>query len=455
MSGSQADLLALGVLGLSMAAVGFLVVQRFPALGVVGYLAVVMLVPEWLGLTVGAYLSPLAVVGLGVVAALGRGSGFRPVAFDVVLGLLLGAVVVCVGAGLQTMGNLFLVLLGWVVPYTAARVLGSRTDPGWLRSVLAVVVLVTAVLAVQEWLLGRNLFVEVFNTGTSRYVQWSELRERGGRLRVEGAFGNSIALGGALALVVPYVWSSRLRPALRYVTLLLVLLASVMTISRIGIASTALALVLSLVLLRGDATPAFRRLVTGTLLVGAVVAVPFVQGVFTEAGDEAQGSAEYRGDLLSLLPSMTVIGQSRAAYTTSSGVTGFGDFESIDSAMILIGLQFGWLVLVVLLVAALAAVVGVVRRPNPPLVAVVATLPALTSVAFITQFTAFFWFTVGLAVTEWHRSRPDGEPLTGALPGAATPALPAPRPPVRTLAASVPAGSPSSTTTPGRRRARA
>jgi hypothetical protein len=181
-----------------------------------------------------------------------------------------------------------------------------------------------------------------------------------------------------------------------------------------------LALLLSLVLLRDAVSTRVKVVVVGLLAAGVAVAAPYLLAVFGQAGDEASGSAAYRGDLLSLVPRMSLLGRSSAAFREADGAGGFGDFGSIDNALVLIGLQLGVLPLALLLVLGALGIVRVLRRaPSPALVGVVAALPALTSVAFITQYTVFFWFMVGLAATGSPKTAPlqETDPPVESEPG--------------------------------------
>ena len=72
----------------------------------------------------------------------------------------------------------------------------------------------------------------------------------------------------------------------------------------------------------------------------------------------------------------------------------------MDSALILAGLTYGLVVVVLLCVLCLTAVVALLRKdPSPPLIALVVQIPIVATVALITQYAAFLWFIVGLAVS--------------------------------------------------------
>ncbi len=398
------DGLSVTLLVLAVGAVFVVAIRARPVLGVVGCLAALCLVPPWVGAGFGVFVTPLLAACLGSIVALWHGSDMRLRAFDAALVLVLGAVAVGFVAGIVTLERAFAAVIGWGVAYLAGRIIGMRVEPGDVATVVAVAFGVVATLAILEFFTRNNVFVDI-KLGGNGYARWSGIRWRGGVPRAEGAWGSAIALGGALAMSVPFVWVSRLRSAAKALVLTAVAFAAVVTFSRIGMISTILALVGCLVLLGSAVTPAFRRVVAALLVVGAAIAVPLTSDVFTAAGDEASNSADYRGDLLSLVPEMSWLGGTGSMTTNAAGETRYGSFGSIDSAPILLGLDYGVLPLLVLVGASLAAFVAVLRtRRNAALVAVVAVIPGLTSVAFITQFTTMFWLCVGLAVADADRS---------------------------------------------------
>jgi hypothetical protein len=406
-SAGQIDELTLLLLLAALAAVAAVVVRRRPWLGLVGYIAVLCFVPPWFGVSLGVHIGSTEAVGVVLLAALWLGSGVRLRYPDLVMAALLGLVVVCQVAGLVTLQATYAVLAGWGLPYLVARVVSRRVDMRWVYMTVAVAFAIVGLLALVEFATGTNLFVQL-RSSSPLYANWAGIRVRGGLPRAEGAFGNSIAMGGALALAVPFVWVSCLRGWLKALCIALVVGGAFVTFSRIGMVSAVLALVLCVVFLRSRVSRAFTVTTVVMVLVGATLATPYVLQVFADAGDEAAGSAAYRGDLLSLLPSMSVLGQSAVAFANSAGTSGFGSFESIDSALLLTGLLYGLLPLAVLVGGAVVAAVALFRPDRAPaVVSVVSLLPALTSVAFITQFTVFFWFVVGLAASGARPQRAD------------------------------------------------
>lgn len=386
MSAVTVETLVLGLIALALGGWAVVVVRRYPAVAVVGYLAVLMLVPTWLVVPIGVDLAPVMIVGLGIVVGMFGLDAARPVTFDLILLGLAGVAALVWMFGLINQNSLYWLMLWWVLPYLVGRTLATRGQAQTVYDVVAVLVVVVAVLAIVESVMNYNVFTDRLGMGSP----WAELQYRGGRVRVEGAFGHSIALGAVLGMSVPMVWASRWRPWYRVSAIGVVAVAVMLTFSRIGILTTILALAASFVLLRAQ-MPA--RVRWAVLVVGAVVAavlVPTVMRVFDDAGTEASGSADYRVFLIGLLPKLAVFGEA-----TSPTVL----LSSIDNELVLTGVRFGLLPLALLLLCAVVGVVMAVRRPNPALVAAMVMLPGLTSVAFITQFTAFFWLAVGVGVS--------------------------------------------------------
>ena len=400
MSAGRADDLAVMLVLLALAAAAVVLVRTHPRFGLVAYISSIGLVPVWIGVQVGMFVGAATAVGLVVLVALLPGSRLRWTVWDGLLGMALLAVVLSWFVGLATFRDAYAVTTAWLVPYLVGRVLVARVGSRALAVCISLVFLVVAVLVVVEVATGQNLFVRLAMINPV-YVQWSGIRMRGGMPRAEGAFGHGIPLGACLALAVPFVWASRLPSWLRAVTLVLVGVAAMATYSRIGMLSTVVAVLLCVVALGAWASRRFRVGTVVTLAVGAALAAPTALAVFAEAGDEASGSAEYRGELWSLLPEVEVLGRSAAGSADATGSGGWGAFQSIDNAVLLTALSHGALVAGLLVLLGVAAVVGFLRGPRTPgLVSVVVILPSLTGVALITQFSTFFWFVAGVAVAE-------------------------------------------------------
>lgn len=417
-TGPGVDHLVLGLLGLTC---GFLLLfagRRWPIVLAVGYLAVMFFVPVWSGISVGVFLPPQILFGLLVLAvALSRGStlGSRLTGADLVVGAFLLASLAPWLAGAAAPGSVSTVLFQYLVAYLVGRLLPLLVGLDRLLRVLAVGVTVLAVLTLAEYVTGVNVF-QHFPGSASVHAQWGGIQLRGGVARAEGAFGHSIALGATLAMSVPLVLAAPLRPWLRVVVAVLATSAVVVTFSRIGLVAACIGLVLSVIAAR-DLPRRARALLAGSVLAVSVVAVPLLSRVFVAAGDEATNSAAYRGRLLSLVGDIDLLGLSSAFDRAASGEVRFDAFGSIDSALILEGLRFGWAALALsLLLLALAVGAVLRRRASAATIAIAAQVPALATVALITQYATMVWFVGGLAVCAQAARTRQGDAGAGDLP---------------------------------------
>lgn len=401
MAGGQVDGAVVVLTGLVLALVVVGVVRAYPRPFAVAWAVVIAFVPYWMGVSFVVYLPPAsALAGLVVVGLIGR----RPAPLripDAVVALVVVLTVVAAALGQVTMRAVFLVVVEWALSYALARLLAAQMPVDEIGSAVAVVLAAAAVLAVVEFATGTNLFVGL-GPSTGLHHGWSGLQERGGILRAEGAFGHSIALGASLSMAIPLALGSRLGSRAKLATVAALVAGAVVSFSRIGIGTAVLGIVLSVLLLGRRLRTRVKVAVTTALAVATVIGYPYVDQVFSAAGEEAAGSAEYRGDLLSLVPTMQVIGTASSAQRSADGTLRFGAFRSIDSALIYAGLTYGWLIMAILAALFLACVVTVLRgRATPAGVSVAAQLPAVLTVAFITQYSALFWFIAGLAVSAY------------------------------------------------------
>ncbi|MFP7760259.1 hypothetical protein [Marisediminicola sp. LYQ85] len=406
-------LLALAVAG---AAAAVLVFRSAPRLTVVVWVVTLCFVPIWVGFSAGIFYSAITFVTLLCIAAAST-RGFRWSAVDTALLVFLAVVMLAFAVGGITLGHVLITVMDWLVPYVWGRLVLSRVSPRFVTSTIAIATVAVAAMALGEFLSGLNIFVLV-PWGNGGYTLWSPLQPRGGVLRAEGAFGHSISLGSSLAIGSVFILTARWHLALRVCALIVVAAAVVVTFSRIGLVALALALVLCLLFLRTDMSGRTRVVFSVLAVAGALVATPLLSAVFGQAGDEAEGSALYRFELFSLVGQMSPVGLSDGYTVAPDGAVRVGQFESIDSALILTGLRLGWVPLVILLavlVALLAIVVS--RSANPALIAIAAQVPGLATVALITQLPYFFWFVAGLGVSLYILNHDAGRGSSEEPPG--------------------------------------
>jgi len=423
LSGSTVDGVLLQGAALLVGVLGLIAVRNAPRLALVVWLVGLCAVPVWAGVRVVVDLEPEVLVTLALlVCLLPLVPGNRALLVsrltpaDGLVAVFVLASLVPVAVGEAAFSDVFVLLAQWTAAFLAGRLLGRRLPLPWVYGAIAVAFTVVAVLALVEYLTGWNPFVHVPGSGTL-YDDWSPIQDRGGQARAEGAFGHSIALGASLALAVPLTLAAPFRASLRVAMTVLQVAAAAVTFSRVGLVTAVLGVVLTVVFLRPGLPVRVRAMVTGGLVVVGAGLASWLSGVFSAAGAEATDSAGYRWALLELVPGMVPLGQSPTMYRSPSGERLFGSFHSIDNALILLGLTYGWVPLAVLVVLLLLAVGCVVSgRAGAPTIALVAQLPAFVSVALITQYATFTWFIAGLAVLG--QSLPDRRtPVAAPPPG--------------------------------------
>ena len=404
MIGVLLQLLLLGAV-LSSAVLALVFLRRAPRAALIAWLAAVCLVPVWVGLTLVVELEPHVAATAGLVVCLlpgivaGRSAvAARLTLADGLLAIFLATALVGAIAGESTISDVFVLVVQWTGAFLAGRLIGHRVPLRWAYGAVALVLTLVAVLALVEFLTSWNPFVGIPGSG-GLYDDWSPIQVRGGRARAEAAFGHSIALGASLALAVPLALASRFRPGVRVTMAVLLVAAAAVTFSRIGLLTAIAGVALAVLFVRSELSARLRFAVIGGLTVAGAGLSSLIAGTFDAAGDEATASADYRVDLLSLLPTMRPFGLAASLYESPTGDRTFAGFDSIDSAVLLVGLDYGWVpMVVVVLLLAVGLWCLVSGRATAPTIAVVAQIPALATVALITQYSTLLWFVAGLAV---------------------------------------------------------
>ncbi len=389
--------LVLAFVGLCGVAVVAAVMRAAPRGTFVAWAVVVFFVPVWVGASVGIFWAAITVVTVLAIAT-ANGSPQLSLA-DALMATFVLVAVAQYAVGLSTLPATAIAVTEWVVPYIWGRLVLARVTLEFVTHTLAIVTVVAASLAIVEFATGVNLFIQIPIHGPSFEV-WGTQQFRGGFARAEGAFGHSIALGGALAMGAAFILATRWGTARKLAALAIAFLGVIATLSRIGIVSFVIVVVLSIVLI-----PGIRRSVRVWVSLAGVVAalavVPFLGAVFLDAGEEASGSADYRTALFDLLPQLRLVGAAPSLEGVTSGGLYLGQFaNSIDNALLVVALRFGWVGAALLTAVLVVAIAPLLRRGSatPAVIACASQLPSIVSVAFITQYGMLLWFMVGLAV---------------------------------------------------------
>ena len=354
-------------------------------------------VPVWPELRVGVALQPLSALSLLLVPAIIRNwrGPIRP--SDWLMLSFAAATTISVAFFSAPQFAWIAVFSQWGAAYLVGRTLGPAVGEGRAYRALAIAGTVVGIWALAEFVLGLHLF-EGYLVAFDQ-AGWHTIQIRGSFARSEGAFGHSIAMGGFLALCVPFVIACKTTTLRRIVMLIFVTAGGLVTFSRGAIIGVAAAIVLSLLFMASESLT--RRARTGLILaatLASAIAVPLTLNIFTSVSSDLTVSTNYRGELsTSFIPDLNMFGLGDGVQFVD-GAQRYRQFTSIDNAYALLGLQLGWVPLLILVGGVLAVAVRLVRgRGGPADVALVSQAIVLYTVALITQYGLAVFFVVGLA----------------------------------------------------------
>lgn len=407
-------ILALG--GLAAAVVSLLVLRAAPRLAVVLWLLVLFFVPIWVGVSIGPFWAAITAMTVLMIMTCSRSVALTPA--DGLMAAVTLLIFVQLALGMTSLPSSVAALTEWVLPYVWGRLILTRVSLEFLTRAITVVAVVAALLALVEAATAVNPFVLISWGSSSSYEIWGQLQPRGGFVRVEGAFGHSIALGASLSMCAAFVLATKWKLVIRLACLLTLAAVVMLTLSRIGLVTFFITVTLSILVLPG-LTKKARVLIGGAGVAAALVIVPFISDVFLEAGQEAGGSADYRFDLLSLGLVLRPLGAAPDITGLTVGGEYLGTFaRSIDNALMVVAMRVGWVPTLLLIAVLVLAIAQILRKrgANAANIALAGQIPGLFAVAFITQYATLFWFMVGLAVALGVKSRAHA---AAALPSAA------------------------------------
>jgi hypothetical protein len=374
---------------------------RWPRFGIVFWLAVTCFVPSWLIVRLGVQWTPAGLCAVPAILAIlvsRRGYGWR-MGDLVVTGLIL-LCLVAFWQGNTPKALATQVIVRGLLAYLVARHLAPKAGVRWTRNAFVVILLICAVWSIAEYTLDWHAFIN-FDLGSPEGY-WAAIQFRGGHARSEAAFGHAIALGGALAMAVPFIFATTWSTFRKLACLTLISVGVLATVSRGPMTAVLLGVVLTIVLYRGKTIHRRQRqiIVVGTLVVSVILYTALVSKL-AAAGTEASNSAAYRGTLYSyVLKDIHPISLgNNISYTDHQYL--YRNLGSIDSTFIYAALYYGWLPVALFIVSLLALVWRALkRRAGPAAIALLAQIPVLASVAPITQYGSLLWFLGGLIVIE-------------------------------------------------------
>jgi hypothetical protein len=347
------------------------------------------MIPIWIGVDFVATIPVQCIVAVfAVLVAAISGAPFRISKFDAYFLVFLAISLAAMLLRNSIWAEWAKFVIRWGIPFLAARVLVPAAGMRFVTNAIAMVFGLVGGMALLEWLLVWHPFTGW--SGTVEYAQWSPIQMRDGRDRSEWALGHSIALGGSLAMSIPFILSSSYKTLLKSLLLVLVAGGILATASRGAVLAAGLTGALfALHLMKSYAARTLAIALTSLFTFSSVsIAAALFEG-WALSTAEGQSSLNYRFSMYSAyLQEVQLFGPSPVV-----GLTG-----STDSAVLAIGLKFGWIVALIALVPIFISAIRIlIGSASVAEIALVGQLPLLTSVALVTQYELIFFFIAGIA----------------------------------------------------------
>jgi hypothetical protein len=383
------------VSGAVAAAVLVVVLWQRPRAALVVWLLSLVMMPIWVGVSWFAYVPIQSLIAVGAIIAIAGSVGFDPTKFDIYFGVFLLLALAAVLLAGSNQGIWMEFALQWGLSYLVARVIVPATGITFAVNAIAVIFALVGGLALIELLFTWHPYVGL-KVDSQQYQTWAEIQTREGLDRSEWAFGHSIALGGSLALSIPFIVGSTFGRSAKALMLGVALAGVVTSASRAALVAALVTLTLCYL---AYLTKQWVRVAIAVIAGGVATLIPerlstFALGVTSEE----QQSATYRAELYrTLVPQLPPFGKSEIVTFTSAG-TRIGRFESTDSSFLYLGLNFGWIIVAMLLIPLLFIAFRLIAgTASIAEVGLFGQLPLLTTVALVTQYQSFLFFVAGFA----------------------------------------------------------
>lgn len=381
----------------------FAIFTKRPKLGFAAWLVSIAVIPCWIGVNAGFFV-PASLIGAVIaLTCLFTGTTWRPSKGDFCVVVLLVASWFGVEFGSESgrssataYASMFTL---WVPGYLVGRFVCEKAGLSFVKAAMAVTFGVVGFLAIIEKLLTWHIFADQVGVNSLADI-WAPIQIRGGVDRSEWAFGHSIALGGSLALSIPFLLTSSFKTKTKLIFLSLILAGVATTLSRGAMLAAGLTLLLSLItsenLRRGHKAFLF----TASAILAVFVVADFAT-VSADAGSEVSDSSGYRMSLFArLVSTLEPYGRGSSYLSGVNGEVQYGNYTSIDNTFMALGLGFGWISMLVIAIPFLVMGVRfILRRGSFAETALLGQLPVITTVAMITQYQVIVWMIAGLAAT--------------------------------------------------------
>lgn len=384
----------------------FLAFWGHPRRALVVWLLSLTMVPPWISVHAIVLWSLPCLIGLLAIAATVFQSDLQArltlSKFDVYFVFFY---LVCVGVLAANKADAHapvIIFVNWVIPYVTARVLVSATGNRFATDAIGLIFGIVGGLAILELVLDWHPFIQWDFGSAPVFELWRQIQYRMGAPRSEWAFGHSIALGGSLALSIPFVARSSFSAGPKTVLLFLIGGGVAATASRAAAVSAIL--VAGICILNAQKLRHARALSIVLSGVGVLLAVNFMLPLMdtwlvgTARGDRL--SALYRGELYT-----NFLGRLEWFAPYDVYAPGENADQSIDSAVLDVGLRLGWGVLILAAIPLFIAAVRVVSgRATAGEIALVGQIPLFATVALITQYGNWIFVIAGVTVTMLNQS---------------------------------------------------
>jgi len=356
------------------------------------------MVPIWISIRFVATIPIHCTVALlAIIAVAIGGHRFQFHIFDGYLILIVGVAALAVDNVNQ--GMLAEIVVRWIIPYFAIRILAPAAGIQFTVDAISLMLAVVGCLAVIEFLLSWHPFVSWtvdWNSKSNEFQTWHQIQTRGGSDRSTWAFGHAIALGGSLALSIPLIARASFRNSWKIFMFIAVAAGIVTSGSRSAMLAAALTAGLTMAYTAGHQANRILAILTAAataLLIGPRILPAFEQWAAGTSAEE-QGSAYFRSYLYELyLPKIQWFGRS-PDFFNGTALT-----DSIDSALLYIGVNWGWIITGIIVFPLLVVIFRVVvGRASGPEIALAGQVPLFLTVALLTQYESLIFIFAGLAV---------------------------------------------------------
>lgn len=371
--------------------------------GFVVWLLSIALIPCWVGVSAGSFIPASLVGSVIALTCLLAGTQWRPNKSDLCVTILLVAaafgVVFGSSSGESSMSAFISMLTLWLPGYLVGRFVCERAGISFVKTSMSLTFAGVAAMALLEKAFSWHPFAASFGMNSLAEI-WAPIQSRAGVERSEWAFGHSIALGGSLALAIPFVLTSSLKTRNKLICLVIILGGVAATLSRGALLAAGLTVLLTLMTSGGLKRAHKALLFVASGILGAFLLMDFA-AVTEDAGSEATDSSNYRVSMLvRLIPTLEPFGRSTSYLSGANGQVQYGYYTSIDNSFLALGLGFGWIAMIVALIPFIAMAVRFLRRrASFAEVALLGQLPVITTVAMVTQYQVVVWMVAGLAAT--------------------------------------------------------